>query len=160
MNNTQTYRPNGITHNYQYDAAGNQTLDWFNSESPTHYQYDDAGQLQHILYPDGTHTDYAYYANGLTQQMTDTNGVSAYLYDDANQLTQIGRQPNGSINAATAISYAYYPNGWRETMTVGVFPAAPSAAYAYTYFNNGQLQNAAAHGFRFPGKFRQSVSGL
>ena len=140
----RTYRPNGITHSFAYDEAGSKKRDWFNHENPTQYDYDDSGQLQRVLYPSGGSVTYAYYANGLPRQMNDRTGISYYTYDDANRLTQVGRDRGYSGHLATATNYDYYDNDWRKTTWIGAIPAPPNAVYHYTYYNNGALHTETA----------------
>ena len=74
---------------------------------------------------------YTYDAFGRVQTETNSTSTLAYTYDDNDLVTSITTTYPGMT--AQTISYTYYPDGSRASMTT------PAGTFNYTYDNAGRL---------------------
>jgi YD repeat-containing protein len=122
-----------------YDAAGNlQTLLDYNGKTTT-YTYDSMNRLL-VRQPDPGLTDapeiFTYTATGKRATMTDASGITTYVYDDHDRLSQ-KQTPQGTL------TYTYDPAGnvasMKSSNTNGVY-------VEYTYDSLNRLQTVVDHG--------------
>jgi len=117
-----------------YDGDGNQLSRTDGNNVTTAYAYaDPESRLTDVTYSAGTigNVHYAYDAYGRRSQMTDGTGGQTYAYDDGDALTQKNVTWTGF--AAKAVTYGFYPNGSRQSMT------ADGQAFSYGYDAIGRL---------------------
>ncbi len=115
------------TTDYDYDAAGRLILTTLPSSTDleTTYDYDDANRLVGITDTDTTGPtdiaafDYVLDANGNRTQLTDSEGVSTFAYDELERLT------SATYPSASAITYTYDKVGNRLSVS------SPSTSYTY-----------------------------
>ena len=124
--------PLGNTWRYAYDPAGNRVRRVDPAGHITTYTYDADNLLVRIAYDDGTAIAFAYDENHNRVVMTDTLGVSRWVYDPLNRVVEatdsLGRRlgygydPAGNRVALTlpeggVIGYNYYANNWLRGVT-------------------------------------------
>ncbi len=117
---------------YGSDGTLRQTVDGNNAE--TDYGYaDPAGALTDVQHPasPSLNVHYGYGDYGRLADKTDGTGAQSYDYGDSGELKQVRTTYTGL--PTQALSYAYYPDGSRKTMTT------PGGAFAYHYDGNGRL---------------------
>jgi RHS repeat-associated protein/uncharacterized repeat protein (TIGR01451 family) len=110
---------------YTYDAAGNLTSVRDANNHTTTFSYDAANQRTSQTLPLGMSATSSYDPNGNLASATDFNGkTTTHAYDVLNQLRQI--VPDATL-AQPSISFTYYPNGQRRTIT----DASGTTTYSY-----------------------------
>ena len=117
-----------------YDPDGNLLTRVDGNNVATTYTYNDPeSALTDITYPAGSISavHLAYDAYGRRSAITDGTGGQTYVYDDDNELT--GKSVTWTGFAAKTLSYTYYPNGSRQSMT------ADGRAFAYRYDGVGRM---------------------
>ncbi len=141
-NNTTTYAYNNIglvslitmpgsetTQFPSYDNDGNLLQRIDGNNVTTNYLYTDSESLlTDIQYPASTslNVHFGYDSYGRRSSMTDATGSQSYTYGNLDELLSTATTYTGL--AAKTISYSYYPNGSRQTMTT------PAGAFNY-YFD-------------------------
>ena len=141
-NNTTTYAynnigqvslitmPGGETIQFTaYDNDGNLLQRIDGNNVTTNYVYTDSeSRLTDIQYPASTSLNihFAYDGFGRRSSMTDSTGSQSYTYGNLDELLSVTTTYTGL--AAKTISYSYYPDGSRQTMTT------PAGAFNY-YFD-------------------------
>jgi RHS repeat-associated protein len=127
----------GQAETWSYDAAGNVETYTDRRGQVTNYAAHDAlGRFTRVTYADGsTITADNYDAVGRLKQITDSSyGTMTRSFDDFDRV--IGESsPQGSI------SYAYFANGLRKSMT----PAAQSTV-SYAFYDNDLLKSISQAG--------------
>jgi len=122
-----------------YDAAGNlQTLLDYNGKTTT-YTYDSMNRLL-VRQPDPSLTDaqeiFTYTSTGKRATMTDASGITTYIYDDHDRLSQ-KQTPQGTL------TYTYDPAGnvasMKSSNTNGIY-------IEYTYDSLNRLATVVDHG--------------
>jgi RHS repeat-associated protein len=105
----------------------------------TELEYNDAeGQLTAVLYPatPGRNLAFTYDATyGRLTGRTDITGTQTYAYGDLDEITSVTTTYT-SLPAQT-LSYAYFPDGSRSSMTT------PVGTFAYTYDGKGRAATVA-----------------
>jgi RHS repeat-associated protein len=112
---------------YGYDVAGNRV--WMidpnrqGTQDKIHYSYDGLSRLVSVDYP-GNDSDasYAYSALGLRTVMTDTIGLTTWLYDGLSQPITITQPLTGTVG------YRYDAQGNRTRL---IYPDGKQALYTY-----------------------------
>jgi len=125
---TQITRADTTTLKYGYDGDGNPTSQTDGNNQPTTYTYDPLDRVSTVTDPLHRTTTYGYDLNGNRTILKDPAGNTAtYGYDAANELQSIsysdGKTPN--------VSFAYTPNGLRQTMADGT----GTTTYSYDQLN-------------------------
>ena len=97
---------NNLTTSFSYDANKNRTAINYANSTKINYGYDATDKISSVqnLGPTGNvlfNYSYAYYDNGQLKTVTDSKGITTYVYDGQHRLTQI-TYPNGDTTA-----YAY-----------------------------------------------------
>jgi len=132
---TQTNNGVNLVTSYGYDEVGNRIAQTDANGHTTKYEYDQLGHRSKRTLPAGQVETYTYDADGNMKTKTDFNGkTTTYAYDTVNRL--LSKTPDGSFNAAS-VSYTYFPNGLRQTMT------DPSGTTTYNYDNRNRLLTKA-----------------
>jgi RHS repeat-associated protein len=132
---TQSNNGVNLVTTYGYDELGNRVSQTDANGHTTKYEYDQLGRRSKRTLPAGQFETYTYDADGNLKTKTDFNGkTTTYAYDAVNRL--LSKTPDGSFNAAP-ISYTYFPNGLRQSMT------DPSGTTNYTYDNRNRLLSKA-----------------
>lgn len=149
-----TYEINGRLH----ERSDGRDTDGNNTPVISTYSYTDCGFLTEIAYSGGASGSVSFEPDeyGRRVSMTDAQGTTTYTYDDADNIheVEVDYVENGGPSAKT-LTYAYWPNGQRQTMTldgVGDFDytydvagrmtelANPNSEHSYwTYGTNGLL---------------------
>jgi RHS repeat-associated protein len=145
-NNTTTYAYNNvglvssvtmpgseITQFTSYDNAGNLLQRIDGNNVTTNYVYNDAESLlTDIQYPASTslNVHFGYDGYGRRSAMSDGTGSQSYGYGNLDELLSTTTTYTGL--AAKTISYAYYPDGSRQTMTT------PAGTFTYSYDAGGR----------------------
>jgi RHS repeat-associated protein len=145
-NNTTTYAynnsglaslitmPGGETTQFpSYDNDGNLLQRVDGNSVVTNYLYtDSASLLTDIQYPASTslNVHFGYDGYGRRSSMSDSTGSQSYSYGNLDELLSASTTYTGL--SAKAISYQYYPNGSRQTMTT------PAGTFSYSYDAGGQ----------------------
>lgn len=121
--------PGGETVQFpSYDPAGNLLQRIDGNNVTTNYLYDDAeGRLTDIQYPatPALNAHFGYDSYGRRTSMTDGSGCHAYAYNNLDILTSQTTAYTGL--PARTISYAYYPDGSRQSMNT------PAGTFSYGY---------------------------
>jgi RHS repeat-associated protein len=125
--------PAGQSQTRTYDAAGNlQTLLDYNGKTTT-YTYDSMNRLL-SRQPDQSLTDapeiFTYTPTGKRATMTDASGITTYIYDDHDRLSQ-KQTPQGTL------TYTYDSAGNVASMTSS---NTNGVSVAYTYDNLNRLE--------------------
>jgi RHS repeat-associated protein len=127
--------PDGSTQQYtSYDANGD-ILQWTNARGITfNYIYNDpTSRLTDVQYPASPnlniHVTYDQY--GRTIALSDGSGNQSWSYDDCDQVLTNTVTYNGL--PAQTLSYSYYPDGSKESLTT------PAGIYSYSYDAAGRL---------------------
>jgi RHS repeat-associated protein len=111
-----------------YDGNHNLTQRTDRKGQITTYTYDNLNRLKQIRYQDGSTVTYTLDAANRIRKIVDSlNGTIDYTYDDFDRVTS-------SATAKGTVSYTYYANGLRKTMTVSGQPAL-----RYTYDDGNRL---------------------
>jgi len=134
-----TTLPDTSTETYAYNADDVQTSFTNADGEVTSYGYDDAGLLTSETQPGGMTTSYGYDAAGRIHTVTTPDGVvGTRSYDDAGQLTDVNYP-----GTADDVSYTYFANGSRHTMTdgTGTTTYAYNANSSLTSVQNGNGQS-------------------
>jgi RHS repeat-associated protein len=100
----------------------------------TDYLYSDpGGALSDIQYPlsAGLNVHLTRDQYGRVTQMTDGSGSHGYQFDDRDAITSATTTYTGLL--AKTISYAFYPDGSRQTMST------PAGSFSYSYSGRGEL---------------------
>jgi RHS repeat-associated protein len=139
-NVTQILYPKGdIVRNISYDVAGRPLEQIDGNGVHTQYEYNDAeGLLTKVHYPviPAKDVEFRYDNYGRKTEMKDSTGVMTYNYGCCvNILTSVTTQYTGLT--AKTISYSYYPDGSRKTMTLPT--ATGSGVITYEYNKSGQM---------------------
>jgi len=145
-NNTTTYAYNNIgllssitmpgndvTQFTSYDNEGHLLQRIDGNNVTTNYVYNDSeSRLTDIQYPASTslNVHFSYDTYGRRSAMTDSTGGQTYSYGNLDELVSVTTTYTG-ISAKT-ISYTYYPNSSRESMTT------PAGTFAYSYDAGGR----------------------
>jgi YD repeat-containing protein len=111
-----------------YDNDGNLLQRIDGNGVVTNYLYTDPeSRLTDIQYPASTslNVHFGYDAFGRRSSMTDGTGSHGYSYGNLDELLSVTTTYTGL--AAKTISYVYYPNGSRQTMTT------PVGTFSYNY---------------------------
>jgi RHS repeat-associated protein len=140
-NNTTTYAYNNIglaslitmpggetTQFPSYDNDGNLLQRIDGNSVVTNYLYTDSESLlTDIQYPASTslNVHFAYDSYGRRSSMSDSTGSQTYGYGDLDELLTASTTYTGL--SAKTISYQYYPDGSRQTMTT------PAGTFSYGY---------------------------
>jgi hypothetical protein len=77
-----------------------------------------------------------------TRQSSAFTGQQSYSYNNDGLLTQ-SAEPSG-IPAATTLTYGYYPNGWRSSISIGSSAINQTNAIQYAYRVDGLKSMASA----------------
>ncbi|MFL6210548.1 MAG: RHS repeat-associated core domain-containing protein [Pyrinomonadaceae bacterium] len=118
-----------------YDAAGHLLQRIDGNNVTTNYLYNDAeNQLTDIQYPatPGLNVHFGYDGYGRRNAMTDATGSQSYTYGNRDEMLSHTTTYGGGMDAQT-ISYVYYPDGSRQTMTT------PAGNFAYAYDGAGRM---------------------
>jgi RHS repeat-associated protein len=145
-NNTTTYAynntglaslitmPGGETTQFpSYDNDGNLLQRIDGNSVVTNYLYTDSESLlTDIQYPASTslNVHFAYDSYGRRSSMSDSTGSQSYSYGNLDELLTASTTYTGL--SAKTISYQYYPNGSRQTMTT------PAGTFSYGYAAAGR----------------------
>jgi len=140
-NNTTTYAYNNIglpslitmpggqtTQFPSYDNDGNLLQRIDGNSVITNYLYTDSeSRLTDIQYPasTGLNVHFTYDGYGRRASMADSTGSQSYTYGNLDELVSATTTYTGL--PAQAISYGYYPNGSRQSMTT------PAGNFSYSY---------------------------
>ena len=122
-----------VTQFTSYDNAGNLLQRIDGNSVTTNYVYNDAESLlTDIQYPasTGLNVHFGYDGYGRRSSMSDGTGSQSYGYGNLDELLSTTTTYTGL--AAKTISYAYYPNGSRQTMTT------PAGNFGYSYDAGGR----------------------
>ncbi len=133
-----TTLPDMSTEIHAYNEAGVQTSFTNADGEIASYAYDDAGLLSSETQPGSMITSYSYDSAGRIHSVTTPDGVVATRsYDDGGRLTGIDYP-----GTASDVSYTYYANDTRHTMTdgTGTTTYAYNANSALTSVQNGNGQ--------------------
>jgi RHS repeat-associated protein len=127
--------PLGKEEKYQYDAKGNLTQKTGRKGQVTRYAYDALDRLKTVTYADAATVELTYdKGNRVTALADSANGTLKFTYDNLDRVTR-AESPKGSV------SYTYYANGLRKTMSA---PGMPTVTYAYDDGNRlTQMEQAA-----------------
>lgn len=120
---TKRTDPNGDVWTWEYDKAGNVRFARAPGGLVVESIYDVAGQLkEQRRQPENQVVSFDYDANGNRIQMTDATGVTTYVYDGINRLTQV-------IDArGKVLKFAYDAAGNRTAIT---YPNNKVVGYGY-----------------------------
>lgn len=132
---TQQTNPVSQSDSIEYDPVHNvkQTID--RKGQVTQFQHDALNRLKLVTYADQSTIAYTYdQGNRITQIADSANGTIARTYDGLNNITN-ETTPDGSV------SYTYYPDGRRKTMSVS---GQPTLTYTYTARNHLETISQAA----------------
>jgi RHS repeat-associated protein len=111
---------------YTYDEQGNRTSQTDANEHTTRFTYDKLGRRSSRILPLGQTDSFTYYADGQQHTRTDLNGhITRHAYDDAGRLTT--RTPDPYFASEVPVTFTYWPNGRRKTMSDG------TGATSYSY---------------------------
>jgi RHS repeat-associated protein len=102
-----------------YDAQGNPLQRIDGRGIITNYQYSDAeSQLTNVSYPNSSSYNVvlSYDAYSRISAITDGTGSRSFSYDDHGSTTRVTTSYTGL--SAQSITYAYYPDGSRKSMTL------------------------------------------
>jgi len=133
-----TTLPDSSTETYAYDENDVQTSFTNADGDVTTYSYDDAGLLNSETQPGGMTTSFTYDSAGRIHTVTTPDGVVATrTYDDGGRLSNVNYP-----GTADDVSYTYFANGSRHTMTdgTGTTTYAYNANAALTSVQNGNGQ--------------------
>ena len=128
--------------NVQYDTDGHLLTSVDGRGTETDYSYADPdGALTDVQYPGSSALNHhlAYDAFGRASTVTDGSGTvqfgtgSTPGYDDAGHVLSVQTAYTGL--PTQTLSYSYYPNGSRQSMTT------PAGSFAYNYDGDGRLQS-------------------
>ena len=122
-----------VTQFTSYDNDGNLLQRIDGNSITTNYVYNDAeSSLTDIQYPASTslNVHFGYDGFGRRSLMSDGTGSQSYGYGNLDELLSTTTTYTGL--AAKTISYAYYPNGSRQTMTT------PAGNFGYSYNAGGR----------------------
>ncbi|MGC9083918.1 MAG: DUF6531 domain-containing protein, partial [Anaerolineae bacterium] len=114
--------PLGNTWRYGYDPAGNRIREVDASGHLTVYTYNADDLPVRIAYDNGTTVAFAYDENHNRTVMTDTLGVSRWVYDPLNRIVAV------TDSLGRALGYAYDAVGNRIAIT---YPVTGTVTYAY-----------------------------
>ena len=122
--------PTGATSTYTYDA-----LDRVLSES----------------FSDGTpNRTYTYDADGhkINASSSVFSSPDVYAYDADGNVTTYTEATGATTTANATLRYAYYPNGWRNTLSIQSSALTQSDEFTYGYRNDGKRADllVAGHG--------------
>ena len=128
-----------------------QTVDSLNET--INYAYDaDGKELSASFGGDGGVTpnrSYGYDADGRQQTASSTvYGNEVYSYDTDGRLSSVVEPGGGGVTLPSTVSYGYYANGSRATLSVQTSSQTLSNMFAYSYRNDGLEQTLA---FTYPG---------
>jgi RHS repeat-associated protein len=153
-NNTTTYSYNNIgllslmalpggetTQFPSYDSDGNLLQRIDGNSVVTNYLYTDSeSRLTDIQYPASTslNVHFGYDGFGRRSSMTDSTGTQSYSYGNLDESLSATTTYTGL--AAKTISYSYYPDGSRQTMTT------PAGTFNY-YFDAGGRPSSMTNPF-------------
>ena len=115
----------------------------------TTYAYDDLNRQQSITFSDGVTPgrSYAYDPDGRTASISSTVfGTDSYLYDADGRETQYGESSGGGVSSPATLTYGYYPNGWRQTLSISSSALNQQNEFTYDYRNDGKRTNLAVAG--------------
>jgi len=148
-NNTTTYSYNNVGHVSSvqmpggqiiqfpsYDFAGNLLQRIDGNNVTTNYLYNDAENLlTDIQYPatPSLNVHFGYDNYGRPISMSDSTGSHSYSYGNSNELQSATTTYTGL--PAQTISYAYYANGSRQSMTT------PAGTFSYSYDAAGRASS-------------------
>ena len=109
-------------HEYLFDKNGNLTQTVDRKGQITTYTYDALDRLKLVTYADAATVEYVYDAANRVEQIIDSvAGTTTRGYDPLGRLTS-------ETSPGRSVSYTYYLDGPRETMTVA---GQPTVTYAY-----------------------------
>ena len=124
--------PVGDVATYTYDAAGRATSTTYSGPDPT-------PSKQFLFDPNGR----------VYQATSSTLGTSTYQYNADGFLLSKTEGSGGSFNAPAVISYAYYPDGMRSSLSVAPAPGyggwAQSNLFSYSYRSDGAADTLAVN---------------
>ncbi|MGW8391821.1 RHS repeat-associated core domain-containing protein [Pseudoduganella sp. HUAS MS19] len=135
---TQQTNPVGQSGSIDYDPGHNvkQTID--HKGQVTQFQHDALNRLKLVTYADHSTIAYTYDQGNRVAQIADSaNGTITRTYDGLNNITN-EMTPEGNV------SYAYYSDGRRKTMSVA---GQPTLTYTYTARNHVEEISQAADAF-------------
>jgi len=135
--------PGGIVvQRLQYDPYGNVTGQVDGNGVSTYFAYaDPEGLLTDIYFPSSPASSihYAYDEYGRRTAMMDAVGTTSYTYDDRGYPLSVSTTYAEMLpSQPKTISYTYYPDGQRATMTVPV-QGGGLGTFIYKYHADGQL---------------------
>jgi YD repeat-containing protein len=119
---------NEVTQFTSYDNAGNLLQRIDATGVTTNYVYNDSeSRLTDIQYPSTTslNVHFTYDGYGRRSGMTDNAGSQAYSYGNLDELLSVATTYSGL--SAKTVSYSYYANGSRASMTT------PAGTFDYSY---------------------------
>ena len=122
-----------VTQFTSYDNDGNLLQRIDGNDVTTNYLYDDPESLlTDIQYPAATslNVHFSYDSYGRHSGMSDSTGTHSYSYGNLDELLSATTTYTGL--SAKTISYSYYPNRSRESMTT------PAGIFGYTYDAEGR----------------------
>jgi len=126
--------PSGKTLKIGFDPDHNLDRRTDGKNQTTNYVLDPIdSRLTDIDYPTGTSPHFDYDDYGRVTGITDSTGQFAYTYDD-NDLILTATTTYTGLTPKT-ITYNYYPDGSRASMSISGFSGYPSSLY-YTYGNS------------------------
>jgi RHS repeat-associated protein len=126
---TSKTNPNGESVTYTYDARGHVA-----AESYAGDQGLTAGET------------YTYDADGRTAQITSSQfGAQQYQYDDDGRLLKSIEPSGGGLTSPATITYGYYGDGKRSSVSVASSALTQTNALAYSYRADGLLQTQAVN---------------
>lgn len=132
---TQQTNPVNQSDSIEYDQAHNvkQTID--RKGQVTQFQHDALNRLKLVTYADQSTIAYTYdKGNRVTQIADSANGTITRTHDGLDNITN-ETTPDGIV------SYTYYPDGRRKTMSVA---GQPTLTYTYTVRNHAEGISQAA----------------
>lgn len=156
--NTFAYQPFGSIEQwtYRWDENGYAGLPT-SSVDPlgvtTVATYTAASQVASLSYSDGItpSRNFTYDPDGRTASVTSSKyGTDQYTYDAAGDVLTYQEGSSSGFTSAENLTYTYYPNGQRKTMSVNasVFPSA--VLFQYAYRSDGLRTMLAPSGYAKP----------
>jgi YD repeat-containing protein len=111
----------------------------------TSYQYDSIGRTTNISFPSGPDVpnsgsrSYSFDPDGRTVAATSSVlGTQSYVYDADGRLTSESEPNYSGATSPATLTYAFYPNGWKEDLSIASSAFTMTNAFQYSYRTDGR----------------------
>ena len=128
----------------------------------TSYTYDALNRGSQVSFSDGTTParSYTYDPDGRTASvLSSTYGADSYQYDADGREFQYVEGSGGGATSPATITYAYYPNSWRSSLSISSGDLTQANQFSYSYRNDGLRSTLAVAGYGTPFAWTYKNSG-